>query len=91
MELRFIERDGKKILQQQSPKQWSNKPEDIIWEDVPLVEEPEKPREFIVEATPGVLNPRCWPTSDTDMLGLLKYEGNPPRHEHLIKVREVLE
>lgn len=37
MNLRFIERDGKKILQQMLFQEWI---------DVPLVEEPKKAREF---------------------------------------------
>lgn len=43
MELRFIERDGKKILQQKVYADWPGTKE-TVWEDVPLVSGPPKSR-----------------------------------------------
>lgn len=77
MNLRFIERDGKKILQQlvaivdSGPGYGSSHTE---WQDVPLVEELKRPRDFWIDRTTR------WYTSEE--------VGSA---EAFIKVREVLE
>lgn len=74
MNLRFIERDNKKILQQ---FMWNATTAGEEWQDVPLVKEPKKAREWLVNLQTEVL----YLESDFDCA--------PPKN--LIKVREVLE
>lgn len=94
MNLRFIERDGKKILQQQimlsdlGPTHGSIT---TYWQDVPLVKEPKKAREWWIEPSSDYAGNgavcRVWP-ADASML---IFAGKKPDMSKLIKVREVLE
>ena len=93
MNLRFIMRDGQKILQHQIIRvlEVDSGNKTYEWVDVPLVEEPRKPREFTIEFHEDQEFMRCWATQDTTLMSFLKYTGTPPDIRRLIKVIEVLE
>lgn len=86
MNLRFIEREGKKILQQQSAKQWSNKDADIIWEDVPLIQEPRQAREWNLYSAENENGLRAIPVDSP----LIRYYESQAL-QFICKVREVIE
>lgn len=98
MSLRFIMRDGKKILQEKVRIVDSKDPLGMSsveeWNDIPLVEElpppPKEPRDFYIELNPDETMHRAF--SITDHLGgIIKYSGKRPDYRKLVKVREVLD
>lgn len=87
MNLRFIERDGKKILQWCYPQEMGIKQSTgvpVDWYDVPLVQEPKKPREFWLYHYDGSKGKVYLATDNLDLVHR--------DHLHtLTKVREVLD
>lgn len=95
MDLRFIERDGKRILQQAGPAVGVNPDGTPIYsyEDIPLFTEPKKAREFYIEFDAGpTATMRAWETKET-IFGLgavVTYDGRTPDQSKIIHVREIL-
>lgn len=91
MNLRFVIRDGAKILQHEVRVGSDCKNYQTEWRDIPLVEEPRKPREWWIEPSSEYRDNgavcRVWP-ADSHML---IFTGEKPDMSRLIKVREVLD
>lgn len=87
MNIRFIVREGKKILQQAHPIRGHDEYDayECTWIDVPLFEEPKKPREFWVPDSLRRGGANNWQTHQT----AIRFE-TPENPTDWVLVREVL-
>lgn len=77
MSLRYIMRNGEKVLQEYSYAQ-----EDDVWKDVPTIEEPKKPREFFLRVNMNEVRCDAYPA---------EHEIHRYPDDEIIRVREVLD
>lgn len=92
MNLRYIERDGQKVLQRCCQTLWNEERKQFIeiWDEIPTVQEPRKAREFWIEmSNSNKLEHRAF--GHNDNMGIKFYGPKCPDVRDLIKVREVLD